>query len=156
MRGQPVQAARLAGSATAMLEELVTTGVQPGDQRQYQAIIASIRASLSDAAFEQEWSAGRALPLDEVLADVLGSFKVERGGIPAPARSALAADLSPRELEVLRLIAAGKSNKEIAEALVISLNTVFRHVSHIFQKTGAANRAEAAAYAVRHDLTASS
>jgi DNA-binding CsgD family transcriptional regulator/pimeloyl-ACP methyl ester carboxylesterase len=55
--------------------------------------------------------------------------------------------LSSREVEVLRLIAAGKSNPQIAEELVISLNTVQRHVSNILAKTGAANRTEAAGYA---------
>jgi DNA-binding CsgD family transcriptional regulator len=54
---------------------------------------------------------------------------------------------------VLRLIAAGRSNRAIAQALFISPNTVLRHVSHIFAKTGAANRAEAAAYATRQGLT---
>ena len=52
-------------------------------------------------------------------------------------------------MEVLRLLAAGKSNREIADALVISYNTVERHINHIFQKTGAANRVEAATYAHR-------
>jgi DNA-binding NarL/FixJ family response regulator len=58
--------------------------------------------------------------------------------------------LSEREVEVLRLIASGKSNPEIAEALVISVNTVYRHVSHIFDKTGVSNRVEAAGYAQHH------
>jgi len=62
------------------------------------------------------------------------------------------AGLSAREVEVLGLIAAGKSNREIAEALVISPNTVIRHVSNILTKTGAANRAEAAVFASRHGL----
>jgi DNA-binding NarL/FixJ family response regulator len=57
------------------------------------------------------------------------------------------AGLSSRELEVLRLLAAGRSNQQIADELVISLNTVRRHVSNIFDKTGAANRAQATAYA---------
>jgi len=57
--------------------------------------------------------------------------------------------LTGREVEVLRLIAAGRSNQDIAAELVISLNTVARHVSNIFSKTGAANRAEAATYAYR-------
>ena len=56
------------------------------------------------------------------------------------------------EVEVLRLIAAGRSNQQIADELVISLNTVQRHVSNIFTKTGAANRTEAAAYAHREDI----
>jgi DNA-binding CsgD family transcriptional regulator/pimeloyl-ACP methyl ester carboxylesterase len=61
--------------------------------------------------------------------------------------------LSLREVEVLRLLAAGKSNQQIADELVISLNTVNRHVSNIYAKTGAANRAEAAAYATRNGIT---
>ena len=60
--------------------------------------------------------------------------------------------LSAREVEVLRLIAAGRSNQQIANELYISLNTVARHVAHILDKTGAANRTEAAAYAFREGL----
>jgi DNA-binding NarL/FixJ family response regulator len=63
-----------------------------------------------------------------------------------------ASPLSRREIEVLRLIAAGRSNQQIAHDLVISLNTVRRHVSNIFDKTGAANRAQAAVYAKDHGL----
>ena len=62
------------------------------------------------------------------------------------------AGLTTRELEVLHLIAAGKANKEIAQALGISLNTVAIHVAHVLAKTGASNRTEAAAYAARHHL----
>jgi DNA-binding CsgD family transcriptional regulator len=60
--------------------------------------------------------------------------------------------LSTREVEVLRLLAAGRSNAQIAEDLVISQNTVIRHVSNIFAKIGAANRAQAAVYAKDHGL----
>jgi DNA-binding CsgD family transcriptional regulator len=60
--------------------------------------------------------------------------------------------LSEREVEVLRLVAAGKSNREVAEVLVISVNTVFQHVRSILNKTGCSNRTEAAAYALRHGL----
>ena len=62
------------------------------------------------------------------------------------------AGLSEREVEVLRLVAAGRSNREIGEALTISLNTVDRHVSNILTKIGASNRAEAASFAVRNGL----
>ena len=55
--------------------------------------------------------------------------------------------LSQREIEVLRLVAAGRSNQQIADQLVISLNTVRRHVSNVFDKTGVANRTEASVYA---------
>jgi DNA-binding CsgD family transcriptional regulator len=70
----------------------------------------------------------------------------------APARPTWPAGLTGREVEVLRLIAAGRSNRAIAETLFISPNTVLRHVSNIFAKIGVANRAEAAAYATRHGL----
>ena len=60
--------------------------------------------------------------------------------------------LTQREVEVLRLIAFGKSNRDIANELVISLRTVMHHVTSILNKTSAANRTEAAAYATRHRL----
>jgi pimeloyl-ACP methyl ester carboxylesterase len=60
--------------------------------------------------------------------------------------------LSAREREVLRLLSAGKTNQHIADELVISLNTVNRHVSNIYAKTGVANRAEAVGYAHRNGL----
>jgi pimeloyl-ACP methyl ester carboxylesterase/DNA-binding CsgD family transcriptional regulator len=71
---------------------------------------------------------------------------------PLPERRPAPDGLTPREVEVLALIAAGKSNQEIAAALVVSLNTVSNHVKSILSKTGSANRTEAAAYAFRHGL----
>jgi ATP/maltotriose-dependent transcriptional regulator MalT len=61
--------------------------------------------------------------------------------------------LSDRELEVLRLIASGKSNREIAAALVISEHTVARHVQNIFRKLGVPSRTAASAFAYEHGLT---
>ena len=60
--------------------------------------------------------------------------------------------LTRREVEVLRVLAQGKTNPEIGEELFISLNTVTRHLSHIYDKTGAANRVEAAIYASNNGL----
>jgi DNA-binding CsgD family transcriptional regulator len=74
------------------------------------------------------------------------------GELAASAPPGWPAGLTGREVEVLRLIAAGRSNRAIAQALFISPNTVLHHVSSIFAKTGVANRAEAAAYATRHGL----
>ena len=68
---------------------------------------------------------------------------------PAPA---LPDGLSAREVEVLQLIAAGCSNREVGERLLISANTAANHVRAILQKTGSANRAEAATYAARNGL----
>ena len=60
--------------------------------------------------------------------------------------------LSPRESEVLTLVAAGKTNRAIAAELFISEKTVARHVSNIFTKLGLSSRAEATAYAYKHGL----
>ena len=60
--------------------------------------------------------------------------------------------LSRRELEVLRLVAAGRTNREIATSLVISEHTVARHVQNMFAKLGVSSRAAATAFAFEHDL----
>jgi DNA-binding CsgD family transcriptional regulator len=64
-----------------------------------------------------------------------------------------AGPLSDREAQVLRLLAAGKTNRSIAEALFISDKTVARHVSNIFDKLGVSTRTEAAAWAYQHERT---
>jgi DNA-binding CsgD family transcriptional regulator len=74
--------------------------------------------------------------------------------IPAAPRNGANSDkLTEREIEVLRLIALGKTNREIAESLYITLNTAAFHVKNILSKTASANRTEAAAYAMRHGIT---
>ena len=74
------------------------------------------------------------------------------GARPA-ARPAFPDGLTQREVEVIRLVAAGKTDREIAEELIISVNTVGNHVRSILNKTNAANRTEAAAYAALRGLT---
>src|SRR5690606_37942751 len=63
-----------------------------------------------------------------------------------------AGDLTARELEILRLVATGASNRHIADTLVISDKTVARHVANIFTKLGVSSRSAATGYAFRHDL----
>ncbi len=70
----------------------------------------------------------------------------------AASQPALPDELTPREVEVLKLIAAGLSNAEIAKALFVSGATVKTHVNRIFYKTGARDRAQAVRYAYQHGL----
>jgi LuxR family transcriptional regulator, maltose regulon positive regulatory protein len=72
----------------------------------------------------------------------------------APVVAGLIEPLTDRELEVLRLLAAGRRNRDIAAELVVSLETVKKHTSHIFAKLGAANRTQAVAHARRLGLIA--
>jgi pimeloyl-ACP methyl ester carboxylesterase/DNA-binding CsgD family transcriptional regulator len=61
--------------------------------------------------------------------------------------------LTPREAEILRLVAAGRTNREISAELVLSLRTVARHITNMYGKIGARSKADATAYAFRHNLT---
>jgi DNA-binding CsgD family transcriptional regulator/tetratricopeptide (TPR) repeat protein len=93
-----------------------------------------------------------------VLAERIGHRRALRGlegAAPAPdGASALPDGLTVREVDVLRLVAEGRSNREIGERLFISQNTAANHVRSILMKTGAANRTGAAIYAAEHDLLA--
>jgi DNA-binding NarL/FixJ family response regulator len=71
----------------------------------------------------------------------------------APQRAPAPGGLTPREAEVLSLIAGGLSNTEIAERLVISEGTVKSHINHLLAKIGARDRAQAVAYAYQHGMT---
>ncbi|MGZ4244384.1 MAG: response regulator [Solirubrobacteraceae bacterium] len=71
---------------------------------------------------------------------------------PAPAPASLPDQLTPREAEVLALVAQGLSNREIAGRLVVSEATVKTHINHVFAKTGARDRAQAVHYAYTHGL----
>jgi two-component system, NarL family, response regulator LiaR len=103
-------------------------------------VISAVRAAASGAA----WLSSRAA---EVVLGSLRRAKQERLPDDGPIE-----DLSPRELEVLHLIARGMENAEIAEELGISPRTAKNHVSSILMKLGVPGRVQAAIYAVRHNL----
>ena len=105
------------------------------------ADVRAASALLSDAVTLAE---GTGLPM------VLRRAR-ELGGDAAP-RAPLPDELSSREVDVLRLVATGRSNREIGAELFISGHTVANHMRSILRKTGAANRTEAAGYAYRHSL----
>jgi DNA-binding NarL/FixJ family response regulator len=73
-------------------------------------------------------------------------------GAPPPTLPAAATGLTPREVQVLRQVAAGSTNKEIAGELGVAVSTVERHLVNLYNKIGARGRADAIAYALRHRL----
>ena len=123
------------------------------------ALRAGARGYLTkDAGAEEIRAAVVAVARGEAALDpavqhhVVAALSAPAGEALAPAPPELPDDLTPREAEVLALIAAGLTNMEIAERLVVSSATVKSHVNHIFAKAGVRDRAQAVAYAFRHGL----
>ena len=103
--------------------------------------------SADEAAIELQRAANAGHLDGEVVQGVLAA-----AGHPVQRRRKGPADLTEREVQVLRLLARGLSNKDIGRQLVISPKTVGKHVEHIYAKTGASTRAAASLFAVQHGL----
>ena len=117
----------------------------------YEAALARMRMALALRAMGDEGSAASEIRVAERTFAEIGARPAE-----AEARRlqhpSLPDGLTAREVEVLRLVAAGHSNPQIAAALFLSHKTVQRHLSNIFTKTGVTSRTAAAAYAFEHQL----
>jgi DNA-binding CsgD family transcriptional regulator len=138
--GQAEPAARLFGAAAALRDEIASP-LSPTEVARFASAVTALRA------------AGRELARDEALA-LAFAVQVEQVGSATAAedRPATTRGLTEREFEILRLLAAGQSNREIGERLFISPATAARHVATIFAKLGVASRARATAHAHRHGL----
>jgi ATP/maltotriose-dependent transcriptional regulator MalT len=118
----------------------------------HEAARARVRVGLACRALGDEDTAALELEAAREAFAGLGAAPELARLDPLVAGGRAAAGLSPRELEVLRLVAAGRSNREIAAALVISEHTVARHVQNIFAKLGVSSRTAASAFAYEHHL----
>jgi DNA-binding CsgD family transcriptional regulator len=110
-----------------------------GVARDLAAAIPDARLALVEGAGVSPFGEGAETILEEIEA-FLQHSQSQVGG------------LTPREVEVLRLVAAGKSNTEIGAELVLSVRTVARHITNLYGKIGVQNRSEATAYAIRNRL----
>jgi non-specific serine/threonine protein kinase len=148
----PAPSARLLGAVGAFFEEVGFVPVRQ-ESPAYARTLATLRARLSPTDFEAAWAAGRSLSLDEAIAEAL-ELATLASTVPtaAPTDAAAAHGLTPREREVLRRVAAGQSNREIAHTLSLSERTVENHVLHVLTKLGVPSRTAAAGYAIRHGL----
>jgi DNA-binding NarL/FixJ family response regulator len=152
-----VEATRRIRSAHPQIEVVVLT-TYADDDSILGALQAGARGYLTKDAGAAEIAravhaaaAGQTLLDPAVQQRLLAAAAAGRPGPAAPSAD-LPDELTPREAEVLRLIAAGMSNAEIAAQLVISDATVKTHVNHLFAKTGARDRAQAVHYAYQHGL----
>ncbi|MGH2617081.1 MAG: helix-turn-helix domain-containing protein, partial [Thermomicrobiales bacterium] len=145
--GQAEQATRLFGAGEAWREELVFP-LSPTDVAYAEPILHRLREALGADGFAAAWADGRSLTQDEAVSEALALHIETPGSVTARAERPFSPHgLSERELEVLRLLAAGKSNREIGEALFISAATAARHVANIYNKLGVDTRAKATAFA---------
>ena len=143
IEGDPARAVRLAGAASA-LEENAGIWAFPPIRARHERWMKATEAALPAQARVAAWSEGRKLPIEDVI-----SYALESVTRPSDEMAgAHGVRLSAREREVLGLVAEGKSNREIAEALFVTEHTAKYHVGSLFNKLGANSRAEAVTRAV--------
>jgi DNA-binding CsgD family transcriptional regulator len=151
--GFPVVAARLLGAAEARAMALGGPFLPP-ELATFERAIADARTALGADEFATAWTVGQSLT-PEAIDEEAQAFLAVLASKHSPAtlaRESTNHGLTQREFDVLRLVSAGRTNREIAAALFISVPTVKRHLANIFAKLGVSTRAEATAYAWSHGL----
>jgi predicted ATPase/DNA-binding CsgD family transcriptional regulator len=138
-RDEPVRAARLFGAMEALRERVGLAVMYPQD---HERGVATARVALGDKAFHAGWAAGRTMSL--VAATKLA--------LEAAAPTAAPAELTARETDVLRLVARGMTNEQVARELFISPRTVNWHLTSVYGKLGLRSRTEATRFALEHGL----
>jgi non-specific serine/threonine protein kinase len=146
--GAPERAARIAGAAAAVRDRLGYLIRYPIDRDSYRRGIDAARRALGGEAFAAAWAAGLGLTIEQAIADVADVVPVAARRT-APTGLAARYGLTPREAEVLRLLAERQTDREIAAALAISHRTAQRHVSNLLGKLGVGSRREAGEIAAR-------
>jgi predicted ATPase/DNA-binding CsgD family transcriptional regulator len=167
-------AARLWGAAES-LREAIGVPIPPVDRATYERSVKRARAQLGAQAFAKAWAAGRTMSLEEVLATRAGAVSAQQGALtpstvtssghatptntqpvaptPSPRKAGSYPDeLTAREVEILRLVAQGCTDAQVADQLVISPRTVNWHLSVIYSKLGVSSRCAATRYALEHTL----
>jgi len=136
--------------AAAALRAPIGSVIDPADRSDYERVLSELRAALGEDAFAALWAEGAALSLDEIIA----------GALSEPASSSASTrtekekfgGLTEREREVAALIAQGKSNREIAQAMTVGVKTVETYVTRILNKLNFDSRVQIATWAVEKGL----
>jgi non-specific serine/threonine protein kinase len=132
-------------AAAQRLRETIGVAASPAGP----VLLERARARLPEEAFAAACTAGRAMAQHEAIAEALATASPAPTAVTSAGRRA---GLSGREIEVLDLLANGRSNQEIAAILVLSVRTVENHIAHIYGKLGVRGRVQATNYAVDHRI----
>jgi predicted ATPase/DNA-binding CsgD family transcriptional regulator len=156
-QGELSWAARLWGTATA-LRETIGTPLPPVERASYEQAVAATRAHLGQQAFSKAWAQGRSMTPEQALTSPAQETMPQAAPASQPATSPMKSTptypegLTVREMEVLRLLARGLTDAQIAEHLVLSLHTIHAHLRTIYSKLGVTSRSAATRYAFEHQL----
>ena len=155
VQGELTWAPRLWGAAEA-LRDAIGAPLPPVYQADYERSLAAVRSSLGENAFAAAWAEGRLMsPEQAISTQRLATMPISEEPSSAPLskpQTSYPAGLTPREVEVLRLLATGLTDAQIAEHLVLSLYTVHAHLRTIYSKLGVTSRSAATRYAFEHQL----
>ena len=150
--------AQLWGAANA-IRAAFGTPLPPVERAGYERALAECGSYLGEKAFAAAWAQGRTMTLDQVLSAYGKTMSLTpmpatpASALPAAKSSVLYPDgLTQREVEVLRLVARGLTDTQVAEKLVISPRTVHTHLNSIYSKLGVTSRSAATRYAIEHHL----
>jgi DNA-binding CsgD family transcriptional regulator len=155
--GERLQAARLWGAAEA-LREAIGAPLPPIYRPAYERAVRAARAQFGEKAFAAAWAEGRTMTLEQLLAaqgpmSMLPPVSADPVTAPPVAKASTYPDgLTAREVEVLRLVAQGLTDEQVAEQLVISRHTVNSHLKAIYGKLGVTSRSAATRYALEYHL----
>ena len=144
IEGSHRDAVRLLGMAAAARQRMGSCRFKIFDAL-HEARIAELRTTLGDNDFNQAWEEGAAVSTAEAVAYVQRG----RGERKRPASGW--ASLTPTELDVVRLVSEGLSNKDIAARLFVSPRTAESHLSHVYSKLGLSSRVQLAQEAARNE-----
>ena len=151
IQGDSERAARLSGAVDAQ-REAIGAALLPDERADHVETVSAVRSKQAEAAFSAAWAAGRAMSPDQAIDYALGTdpaASIVRVEPSAARRSDL---LTPREREVAGLVARGLTNRQIAEALVVSQRTAEWHVANLIGKLGLETKAQLAIWAHEHGL----
>jgi predicted ATPase/DNA-binding CsgD family transcriptional regulator len=153
---QPEWAVHLLGAA-ALLRDALGVSPPPYNLANYERVVDTTHAQLGEERFAAAWAKGREMTLEQVLAEQGRATIPPVPTIKEPTDTEAPPptypdELTPREVEILRLVASGLSNAQVAEKLIISPRTVHAHVRSIYSKLGITSRSAATRYAIDHKL----